>query len=157
MAERVAELAAILSRELPPLCAIAIVLDSAKTTASVMIETFIVSTSLCSLNDSNHTDGLGSARQATNPEGSDPRPGRLLSCNHRFIQAIPRQASLRNTVAPPGVASSGHNPCRMGVSYRTIQLMLNLLPGRSSFVEGDNDRPWMPRPDASIPRAYNKC
>jgi hypothetical protein len=115
MAERVAELAAISSRELPPLCAIAIVLDSAKTAANVMIETFIVSSSLWSLNDSNHTDGLGSARLATNPEESDPRPGRLLSCNHRFIHAMPSQASLRNTVAPPGVASSGHNPCRMGV------------------------------------------
>jgi hypothetical protein len=42
MAERVAELAAISSRELPPLCAIAYVLDNAKTIASVMIETFMV-------------------------------------------------------------------------------------------------------------------
>jgi hypothetical protein len=42
MAERVAELAAISSRELPPLCAIAYVLDSAKTDASVMIATFMV-------------------------------------------------------------------------------------------------------------------
>jgi hypothetical protein len=58
---------------LPPLCAIAVVLDSAKTAASVMIETFIVSSSLWSLNNSNHTDGLGSARLANNPEESDPR------------------------------------------------------------------------------------
>jgi len=42
MAERVAALAAISSRELPPLCAIAYVLDNAKTVTSVMIETFMV-------------------------------------------------------------------------------------------------------------------
>jgi hypothetical protein len=42
MAERAAELAAISSKELPPLCAIAYVLDNAKTVASVIIETFMV-------------------------------------------------------------------------------------------------------------------
>jgi hypothetical protein len=40
--ERVAGLAAIPPEELPPLCAIASVPGSAKTIASVMIETFIV-------------------------------------------------------------------------------------------------------------------
>jgi hypothetical protein len=42
IAERVAELAAVSSREFPPLCATAYVLDNAKTVASVMIETFMV-------------------------------------------------------------------------------------------------------------------
>jgi hypothetical protein len=42
IAERVAELAAISSRELRPLCAIAPALDSAKTVANVIVETFIV-------------------------------------------------------------------------------------------------------------------
>jgi hypothetical protein len=42
IAERVTELAAISSRELPPLCAIAPALESAKTVASVIVETLIV-------------------------------------------------------------------------------------------------------------------
>jgi hypothetical protein len=46
IAERVAELAAISSRELPPLCAIAHALDSARTVANVNVETFIVNFSL---------------------------------------------------------------------------------------------------------------
>ena len=46
IAERVAEFAAIPSRELPPLCAIAPALDSARTVANVIVETFIVNFSL---------------------------------------------------------------------------------------------------------------
>jgi hypothetical protein len=42
IAERVAELAAFSSRELPPLFAIALALDSTKAAANVIIETFIV-------------------------------------------------------------------------------------------------------------------
>ena len=61
MAERVAELAAILSRELPPLCAIAPALDSARAVANVIVKTFIVNFSLWSVDDSNHTDRSGSA------------------------------------------------------------------------------------------------
>jgi hypothetical protein len=60
IAERVAGLTAIRSAELLPLCAIAYVLDSANAAASVIVETFIVDSSLWSLDDSNHADGLGS-------------------------------------------------------------------------------------------------
>lgn len=60
IAERVAELPAISSRELPPLCAIAPALDSTRTVANVIIETFIVNFSLWSVDDSNRTDGSGS-------------------------------------------------------------------------------------------------
>jgi hypothetical protein len=42
IAERVAELTAIRSGELPPLWAIAYVLDSAKATARVIVENFMV-------------------------------------------------------------------------------------------------------------------
>jgi hypothetical protein len=42
MAERVAGLATIPAEELPPLCAIAPALDSAKAAANVIAETFIV-------------------------------------------------------------------------------------------------------------------
>jgi hypothetical protein len=42
IAERVAEFAAIPSRELPPLCAIAPALDSARAIANVIVEAFIV-------------------------------------------------------------------------------------------------------------------
>src|ERR1700691_4037082 len=52
IAERVAELAAISSRELRLLCAIAPALDSAKTVANVIVETFIV---ISPVGDSNHT------------------------------------------------------------------------------------------------------
>jgi hypothetical protein len=41
IAERVAELAAIPSRKFPPLCAIAPALDSARTVAKLIVETFI--------------------------------------------------------------------------------------------------------------------
>jgi hypothetical protein len=47
IAERVAEFAAIPSRELPPLCAIAPALDSARTVANVIVETLIVNFSIC--------------------------------------------------------------------------------------------------------------
>ena len=60
MAERVAEFAAISSRELRPLCAMAYVLDSARAVASVIIEIFIVSSSLWSVSDSNHRSDVGS-------------------------------------------------------------------------------------------------
>ena len=60
IAERVAELAAISSRELRLLCAIAPALDSARAVANVIVETFIVNFSVSSVDDSNHTDGLGS-------------------------------------------------------------------------------------------------
>jgi hypothetical protein len=46
IAERVAEFAAIPSRELPPLCAIAPALDSARTVANVIVETLIVNFSI---------------------------------------------------------------------------------------------------------------
>jgi hypothetical protein len=71
MAERVAEFAAISSRELPPLCAMAYVLDSAKAVASVIIEIFIVSSSLWSVNDSNHRSGFGSGPRL--PREAAPR------------------------------------------------------------------------------------
>ena len=61
IAERAAELPAISSSKLPPLCAIALALDSARTVANVIVETFIVNFSLWSMNDSNHTDASGSA------------------------------------------------------------------------------------------------
>jgi len=54
IAERVAELAAISSRELRLLCAIAPALDSAKAVANVIVETFIVNFSSRGFN---HTDG----------------------------------------------------------------------------------------------------
>ena len=57
IAERVAELAAISSRELPPLCAIAPALDSARAVANMIVETLIVNFSLWSVDGSNHTDG----------------------------------------------------------------------------------------------------
>jgi hypothetical protein len=47
IAERVAGLTAIRSVELPLLCAIAYVLDSAKAAARVIVETFIVISSCC--------------------------------------------------------------------------------------------------------------
>jgi hypothetical protein len=59
MTERVAELAAISSSELPPLCAIAIVVDSAKAAASVIIENFMVISSRV-LQHSNPQIRLGS-------------------------------------------------------------------------------------------------
>jgi hypothetical protein len=46
IAERAAGLTAIPSEELPPLCAIANVLNNAKAIASLIVETFIVSSSL---------------------------------------------------------------------------------------------------------------
>jgi hypothetical protein len=52
IAERAAELPAISSSKLPPLCAIALALDSARTVANVIVETFIVNFSLWSVNDS---------------------------------------------------------------------------------------------------------
>jgi hypothetical protein len=45
---------------LPPLCAITPVLDSTRTVANVIIETFIVNVSLWSVDKSDHTDGSGS-------------------------------------------------------------------------------------------------
>jgi hypothetical protein len=42
IAERIAELAAMSSRELPPLCAITPALDSARAVANVIVEAFIV-------------------------------------------------------------------------------------------------------------------
>ena len=45
IAERAAELAAISSSELPPLCAIAPVPDSTRTVANVIVEAFIVDVS----------------------------------------------------------------------------------------------------------------
>jgi hypothetical protein len=46
IAERIAEPAAISSWELPPLCAIAPALDSDRTVANVIVETFIANFSL---------------------------------------------------------------------------------------------------------------
>jgi hypothetical protein len=60
IAERAAELAAISSSELPPLCAIAPVPDSTRTVANVIIEAFIVDVSLWSVDKSDHSDGPGS-------------------------------------------------------------------------------------------------
>jgi hypothetical protein len=48
-------------------------------------------------------------------------------------------------------------PAVSGVDRAGCSLMLNLLPERSNFVEGDSGHPREPRPDASIPREYNKC
>jgi hypothetical protein len=60
MAKRVVGLASIPAEESPPLCAIAPALDSARAVANVIVETLIVNFSLWSVDDSNHTDGLGS-------------------------------------------------------------------------------------------------
>jgi len=38
-----------------------------------------------------------------------------------------------------------------------IWLMLNLLPERNNFAKDDSDRLRKSRPDASIPRFYNRC
>jgi hypothetical protein len=78
IAERVAELAAISSRELP-LCAIAPALDSARAVTNVIIATFIVNFSLWSEDDSSHADGLGSIagnRVVRSNGGTDDRSQR---------------------------------------------------------------------------------
>jgi hypothetical protein len=59
MAKRVAGLATIPAEESLPLCANAPTLDSARAVANVIVETLIVNFSLWSVDDSNHTDGLG--------------------------------------------------------------------------------------------------
>jgi hypothetical protein len=60
IAERSAGLAAISSKELLALCAIALPLDSTRTVANAIVETFIVNFSHWSVDGSNHTDGSGS-------------------------------------------------------------------------------------------------
>jgi hypothetical protein len=57
----IAELPAISSRKLRPLCAIALALESTRTVVKMIVETFIANFSLWSVDDSNHTDRSGSA------------------------------------------------------------------------------------------------
>jgi hypothetical protein len=100
IAERVTEFAAISSRELPPLCAIAPALDSARTVANAIVETFIVNFSLWSVNDPNHTDGSGSV--------ADEQLVRVNGGTDDLAQRVYRQLTHRLQLVARREASSGY-------------------------------------------------